>query len=69
VIRFVDLSTVYWTDPQNTTACCAFLNTVSDTFLSFAGDHVCISEACLELIEDEGLRERCRSLLPEGFFQ
>lgn len=69
MIRFVDLSESYWTDPETRQPCCAFLNTVDDCFLkSLDGAHVFDSADDLEGIVPDDLRKRCNQLVPEDFW-
>lgn len=69
MLRFVDLTEAYWTDPEDGGPCCAFLSTVTDSFITFdLGGHVFSDMRDLHGIEDEGIRTRCIALLPDGFF-
>lgn len=69
MIRFVDLSEAYWTDPvENGGAVCAFLDTVTDRFVEMDGCHTALGSENLDGIEDVSLRERCRALIPDGFW-
>lgn len=67
MIRFVDLTGVYWSDPDNREPCCAFLDTVTDRFVHCANldGHVFQSEFDYPLGEDG---ERLRALAPKGFW-
>ena len=67
MIRFVDLSEVYWTDPECGYPLCAFLSTSSDRFLdNLDGEHLFRS---LEEIGEHPQKERLLGLLPAGFFE
>jgi hypothetical protein len=67
VIRFVDLTPSYWTDPAEGKPCCAFLDTYDDKFLTNSvGSHVFLDED--ELRDLGGLAERCRGLVPKHFW-
>jgi hypothetical protein len=70
MIRFVDLSKVYWTDPEeNGGPACAFLDTITDRFVALnTGDHALLFEDEIDFIPDMELRDRCRGLVPEGFW-
>lgn len=69
MLRFVDLTEAYWVDPEDGGPCCAFLDTVTDSFVTFdLGGHVFSEMRDLHGIEDDGIRERCIALLPDGFF-
>lgn len=67
MIRFVDLSEAYWTDPSVGKPICAFLDTVTDTFLKtedgsqtfFGWDDV----------DSHKQSQRLRSLMPSDFFK
>jgi hypothetical protein len=64
MIRFVDLTSSYWVDGDGP-PCCAFLNTVSDTFIALAdGTHVFDNLGDVRKI----LGERGVALVPDGFF-
>jgi hypothetical protein len=67
MLRFIDLSQDYWTDPEcNGGPICAFLSTNDDRFLETdCGAHTFI--ALDEILEHE-LRERMLCLIPMGFF-
>lgn len=69
MIRFVDLTGPYWTVPKDGQPCCAFLDTVHDTFIAAfdGGSEVFDSLAQVRAIPDIG--ERCAGLVPEGFFE
>lgn len=69
MLRFVDLTEAYWTEPEDGRPCCAFLNTVTDSFVTNDfGCHVFNDMQDLDGIENAGHRERCIALLPDGFF-
>ena len=65
MIRFVDLTDAYWTEPGGKPLC-GFLSTVTDKFLeSLDGEHTFRStEEVLEHREGQ----RMLSLVPVGFF-
>ena len=68
MIRFVDLTEAYWTDPSCGTPVCAFLNTVTDEFLTnVSGGHT-----FTDLDDFTGLSKdlvkRCLGLVPGGFW-
>jgi hypothetical protein len=66
MIRFVDLTDDYWTDPEEGKPVCAFLSTTSDCFLENAcGSHTFDS---MEEIEEHPNADRFIGLMPEGFF-
>ena len=66
MIRFIDLSEEYWTDPDFGSPCCAFLCTVSDTFLQTNGSQVFIE---MVEVEEHPQAERLKRLMPDGFFE
>lgn len=66
MIRFVDLSDAYWTDPELGSPCCAFLCTGSDTFLQINGSQVFIEMA---EVEEHPQAKRLKRLMPDGFFE
>ena len=62
MIRFVDLTQVYWLDPDGGKPVCAFLDTVTDKFIeNMDGTHL-----FTELYELE--TSRLFRLVPTGFF-
>ncbi len=70
MIRFVDLTPYYWTDPESSdnSPICAFLNTVTDNFIKSCNeDHTFLSWDDFDDM-DEFLRERIVGLMPPGFF-
>ena len=67
MMRFVDLTEIYWTDPEEETPVCAFLSTTSDTFLSNRDGSDIFST--LAGIEDHLLANRLLGLVPKGFFE
>lgn len=66
MIRFVDLSDDYWFDPEDGTPLCAFIDTITDTFVDNDGRHIFDS---LEEIKSHSLSQRLEALTPEGFFE
>ena len=70
MIRFVNLTQTYWTDPECGHPICAFLSTVSDRFYTDDCGHMTFGG--IEDIEfmdaDKETISRCRGLVPEGFF-
>lgn len=70
MIRFVDLTEYYWTSPDDhAPPCCAFLNTVDDRFLeNGTGSHTFDTPEDLDEL-DEFYRDRCKALVPVGFWQ
>ncbi len=65
MLRFVDLTSAYWLDEGP--PCCAFINTVTDTFIDCGGSHTVDGADELALI-DPAYRDRCIRLVPDGFF-
>lgn len=67
MIRFIDLSQEYWTDPEIGHPICAFLCTSIDRFLAIpdTGEHTYSS---LEDIELHPQHQRMIALLPPNFF-
>lgn len=64
MIRFVDLTEAYWTDPEETSPCCAFLDTRTDTFRCCEdGWHVFDTEE-----QVAGMGPRFSGLVPQGFW-
>jgi hypothetical protein len=69
VIRFIDLSEAYWTDPEeNGGPVCAFLDTRTDRFVT-NGAHVFFDAVDLDDIAEAHMRERCREHVPDGFWE
>jgi len=67
VIRFVDLTSSYWTDPSEGKPCCAFLDTYDDTFLTNSvGSHTFFDAD--ELLDLGTMAQRCRGLVPPHFW-
>ena len=67
MIRFVDLSEDYWTDPEIGHPVCAFLRTNNDKFLKTdMGDH---TFSDMEDINSHPEAERLLGLMPDGFFE
>jgi hypothetical protein len=66
MLRFIDLSNDYWTDPECGGPVCAFLSTTDDKFLlSVDGGHTfSYEDEILEHIEGP----RMLGLVPNGFF-
>lgn len=71
MIRFVDLTPWYWAsdEPEDTSPCCAFICTVTDLFISHDGGHVFDCPEDVDAIGDPRFRERCRALVPDGFWE
>lgn len=66
MIRFVDLSMAYWSDPDEPSPACAFVNTVVDRFIELEdGAQVAFDD---DDIPGGDLGERLRALVPEGFW-
>lgn len=66
MLRFIDLSKEYWTDPMYGSPICAFLSTSDDRFLqSLNGTHTFSS---LEEIREHPQASRMEGLMPMGFF-
>ena len=66
MIRFVDLTDAYWLEP-NGEPCCAFLDTIDDTFVvTDYGGHVFTAHGDFP---DNDLGRRLRALVPEHFFE
>jgi len=70
MIRFVDLTNVYWTDHEETAPMCAFLDTVTNRFIeNDTGSHVCVDLNDVRGLGNNGkLGTRCLQLLPPQFF-
>ena len=67
MIRFVDLTPFYWT--LGGKPCCAFLSTVTDTFIvNDLGGHTFDGPEDIETIDPED-RVRCAALVPTGFWE
>lgn len=70
MIRFIDLSEVYWTDPEeHGGSVCAFLETRTDRFMTANGSHVFSDAEDIDDIEDASVRERCREHVPDGLWE
>lgn len=71
MIRFVDLSRVYWTEPEDFgIPCCAFLDTVDDTFIE-SSHGGCVFDGISDILEAEAstsVISRMISLVPAGYF-
>lgn len=66
MIRFIDLSDAFWTEPTCGTPICAFLSTVTGKFFTHGdGQH---TFSCLDDFDDMPEKDRLLGLLPEGFF-
>lgn len=66
MIRFIDLSEDYWTDPEFGSPCCAFLDTVNDCFLSNdLNNHIFFDQT---EVDQHSCADRFKALMPEGFF-
>ncbi len=67
MIRFVDLTEAYWSDPEEGKSVCAFLSTNDDCFLK----NICNSHTFFDLeeIEEHPYADRLIGLLPKGFFE
>lgn len=70
MIRFVDLTDAYWTDPNERTPLCAFLHTANNRFIeNDLLSHVCADmEDVCSMGEGGCYGERCTGLVPSGFF-
>jgi hypothetical protein len=71
MIRFVDLTMFYWTetDPEHMDAshkCCAFLDTVTDKFITFDGQSVVHADDVLDV--EDPVAARCIRLIPDDFW-
>lgn len=70
MIRFIDLSEAYWTDPEEHGGpVCAFLETRTNRFIEANGAHAFSDAEEIEDIEDAHLRKRCREHVPDGFWE
>lgn len=67
MIRFVDLTPFYWSDPEDRTPTCGFLDTVTDRFIDADGSHTFDSLDGVRAIPELG--ERCVALVPHAFFE
>lgn len=68
MIRFIDLSQEYWTDPEcNGGPICAFLSTSSDQFLTNEDGFQVFSD--IEEIAEMPDGQRLLRLVPKGFFE
>ena len=65
MLRFIDLSNDYWTDPECGGPICAFLSTHHDHFLSVG---CCHTFSCKDDILDHPQGLRMLGLVPDGFF-
>lgn len=65
MIRFIDLTEEYWTDPDVGFPVCAFLSTNTDCFLQTSEGHHTFHE---DEIAEHPQSERLLALVPEGFF-
>jgi hypothetical protein len=70
MIRFIDLTNAYWTDPECGHPICAFLNTSSNRFYVNDGGEMTFSslEEISYIDVDWETKKRMMSLIPEGFF-
>ena len=69
MIRFIDLSKEYWTDPEIGFSLCAFLSTTTDTFLETQdGTHTFCADD-IEEYPDKDVQARMRALTPPGFWE
>lgn len=70
MIRFVDLTPWYWTDPDDSenSPVCAFFDTVVDRFVENDGYQTFFGPDDIEEIGNVNHRERCRALVPDGFW-
>lgn len=68
MIRFIDLTEEYWTDPACGSPICAFLSTNSESFIKciYTGFQTFFS---LEEIKDQPQGKRMARLTPKGFFE
>lgn len=67
MIRFVDLTEAYWTDPEFGHPVCAFLSTNNDKFLKT--DMNCHTFSDIYDINSHPEAERLFRLMPRGFFE
>jgi hypothetical protein len=66
MLRFINLSNDYWTDPECSNPICAFLSTHDDKFLLSAyGEH---TFSCKDEILKHTQGPRMLGLVPNGFF-
>ena len=69
MIRFIDLTPFYYADTDDSSPpVCAFVDTTTDRFLMADGEHVFSSSSEIDNIENHVIRERCRRLVPVGFW-
>lgn len=66
MLRFIDLSNDYWTDPEYGFPLCAFLSTSDDKFLQTVDG--CHTFGDVREIFEHKYRDRMLPLVPEGFF-
>ena len=66
MIRFIDLSEAYWTDPEFGTPLCAFLSTTDNRFLSNLDGQQTFHS--IEEVKEHKLYDRLLSLIPPDFF-
>ena len=69
MIRFIDLSKEYWTDPEYGFPLCAFLSTTTDTFLKTLDDIHVFRASDIEEYPDKDVQARMRALTPPGFWE
>ena len=69
MIRFIDLSEAYWTDPECGFPLCAFLNTTTDTFLKTLDDIHVFRAADIEEYPDKTVQARMHALTPPGYWE
>lgn len=66
VIRFVDLTSFYWSDDDNQSPVCAFLDTINNRFIeTWSNGHTFTT---LQEIKEHSRKERLMQLVPVGFF-
>lgn len=67
MIRFVDLTEAYFTDPLYSNPCCAFVSTNTDHFLQTdTGEHIFFGQ---DEIDEHAYADRMKRLMPDGFFE
>lgn len=67
MIRFIDLTKEYWTDPDEGVPVCAFLRTNDDRFIkTIDGAHTFGQQ---EEVNEHPESQRLRGLMPDNFFK
>lgn len=68
MIRFIDLTKEYWTDPSVGFPMCSFLNTTTDRYLENEDGEHTFREVDVANYPDPRIRERLGALTPPGFW-